>query len=75
MGLAGLTGAVMRSGGTASLPPEKMNEELEFMASSVESSIGTDVGNVSVSSLTTNLDRTLEIFALDQLHHQRAGIA
>jgi predicted Zn-dependent peptidase len=63
VGLAGLTGAVMRSGGTTALPPEKMNDELEFMASSVESSIGADVGNVSMSTLTKNLDRTLEIFA------------
>ena len=39
-GLAGLTGAVMRSGGTASLTPEALDAELEFMASSVESSIG-----------------------------------
>jgi zinc protease len=63
VGLAGLTGAVMRSGGTTSLPPEKINDELEFMASSVESSIGSDVGNVSMSTLTKNLDRTLAIFA------------
>ncbi|KAF0218427.1 MAG: peptidase M16 domain-containing [Geobacteraceae bacterium] len=62
-GLAGLTGAVMRSGGTAELPPEKMDAELEFMASAVESSIGSDMGNVSLSTLTKNLNRTLEIFA------------
>lgn len=61
--LAGLTGAVMRSGGTTSLSPEKMNDELEFMASSIESSIGGDAGNVTMSSLTKNLDRTLGIFA------------
>jgi predicted Zn-dependent peptidase len=63
VGLAGLTGAVMRSGGTSSLAPEKMNDELEFMASSIESSIGGDAGNVSMNSLTKNLDRTLRIFA------------
>ena len=62
-GLAGLVGAVMRSGGTSAFPPEKINEELEFMASSVESSIGGDVGNVSMSSLTKNFERTLAIFA------------
>jgi predicted Zn-dependent peptidase len=63
VGLAGLTGAVMRSGGTTSFSPEKMNDELEFMASSIESSIGGDAGNVSMNSLTKNLDRTLRIFA------------
>ncbi len=62
-GLAGLTGAVMRNGGTTSLPPEKINDELEFMASSVESGIGSDAGTVSMVSLTKNLGRTLEIFA------------
>ncbi|RII29015.1 MAG: insulinase family protein [Geobacter sp.] len=63
VGLAGLTGAVMRSGGTVSLPPEKLDSELEFMASSIESSIGADTGNVSLATLTRNLDRTLELFA------------
>ncbi|TSC90643.1 MAG: membrane protease, partial [Candidatus Berkelbacteria bacterium Licking1014_96] len=33
-GLAGLTGSVMRSGGAGGLSPEKMDDELEFMASS-----------------------------------------
>jgi predicted Zn-dependent peptidase len=63
IGLAGLTGAVMRSGGTKDIPPEKMDDELEFMASSVELSIGSDVGNASMSSLKKNLDRTLQIFS------------
>lgn len=67
-GLAGLTGAVMRSGGTRETPPEKLDAELEFMASSIESSIGTDVGNVSLSSLKKNLDRTLSLFADVVMH-------
>ncbi|WP_407639373.1 M16 family metallopeptidase [Geotalea uraniireducens] len=67
-GLAGLTGAVMRSGGTMETPPEKLDAELEFMASSIESSIGADVGNVSLSSLKKNLDRTLSLFADVVMH-------
>jgi predicted Zn-dependent peptidase len=63
VGLAGLTGAVMRSGGTTSLPAQKIDDELEFMASSIESSIGADVGTVSLVSLTKNFDRTLQIFS------------
>ncbi|GFE57590.1 pitrilysin family protein [Geobacter sp. AOG1] len=62
VGLAGLTGAVMRSGGTTVLPPEKLDSELEFMASSIESSIGADAGNVSLATLARNLDRTLDLF-------------
>jgi zinc protease len=63
VGLAGLCGAVMRSGGTSSTAPEKMNDELEFMASTIESSIGTDMGSVTMGTLTRNLDRTLQLFA------------
>src|SRR5450631_182850 len=62
-GLASLTGDVMRSGGAGGLTPEKMDDGLEFMASSVESGIGTDMGTVSLTSLTKNFRQTLKIFA------------
>lgn len=62
-GLAGLTGALMRTGGTTGTSAEQMDEELEFMASSVEASIGMDVGNASMISLTRNFDRTLQLYA------------
>jgi len=61
-GLAGMTGTLMRSGGAGGLTPEKMDDELEFMASAVESGIGIDMGTVSMTTLTKNLDRTLSIF-------------
>ncbi len=63
VGLAGVTGAVMRSGGTEQMPPEKLDAELEFMASAIESGIGADAGNVSLATLTKNFDRTAELFA------------
>jgi zinc protease len=62
-GLAGITGAVIRSGGTQSLKPDALDAELEFMASGIESGIGEDSGTVSMNTLTKNLDRTLELFA------------
>lgn len=62
-GLAALTGSVMRSGGAGGLPPEQMDDELEFMASAVESGIGPDMGTVSLTSLTKNFSRTLRIFS------------
>jgi zinc protease len=62
-GLAALTGAVLRGGGTALTSAEAFDDELEFMASSIESGIGADIGTVSMSCLTKNLDRTLELFA------------
>jgi predicted Zn-dependent peptidase len=62
-GLASLTGSVMRSGGAGGLAPERMDDELEFMASSVESGIAPDMGTVSLTSLTRNFSPTLKIFA------------
>lgn len=67
-GLASLTGNVMRSGGAGGLAPERMDDELEFMASSVESGIGSDMGTVSLTTLTKNFGRTLRIFADVLLH-------
>lgn len=62
-GLAGMTGMVMRSGGAGGLTPDKMDDELEFMASSVESGIHSDMGTVSLTSLSRNFGRTLQIFS------------
>ena len=63
VGLASLTGATLRSGGTLQTPAEKLDKELEFMASSIESSVNADHANVSLTTLSKNLDRTLELFA------------
>jgi predicted Zn-dependent peptidase len=62
-GLASMVGSVMRSGGAGGMPPEKMDDELEFMASSVESGIGGDMGTVSLTTLKKNFNRTLQIFS------------
>lgn len=60
--LAGITGSAMRNGGAGGTAPDKLDEELEFMASSVESGIGADMGTVSMTSLTKNFRQTLLIF-------------
>lgn len=62
-GLASLTGSVMRSGGTVSMPADKMNEELEFMAASVETSVDRESGSASLSTLKKDIDKGLKIFA------------
>ncbi|HJV34250.1 pitrilysin family protein [Geomonas sp.] len=62
VGLASLTGAAIREGGTRSTPPNKLDQELEFMASAIESSINADHATISASTLSKNLDRTLELF-------------
>lgn len=61
--LAGLTGSLVRSGGTESLKPDALDAELEFMASGIEAGIGEDLGTLSMNTLTKNLDRTLELYA------------
>jgi predicted Zn-dependent peptidase len=67
-GLAGLAGSAMRSGGAGGLAPDKLDDELDFMASSVESGITEDMGTVSLTSLTRNFDHTLQIFRDVLLH-------
>jgi predicted Zn-dependent peptidase len=62
-GLSGMVGGVMRSGGAGGVAPEAMDDELEFMASSVESGIGSDMGTVSLTALKKNFSRTLRIFS------------
>lgn len=62
-GLSGMVGSVMRSGGAGGLAPEAMDDELEFMASAVESGIGSDMGTVSLTTLKRNFSRTLQIFS------------
>ena len=62
-GLAAITGATLRSGGTVQTPADQLDRDLEFSASTIESGIGTDHGNVSLSTLTRNLDRTMALFA------------
>jgi len=63
VGLADLTGTVMRTGGTKNRTAEEINEELEFMASTVETSIGDESGSAGLFTLKKNLDKSLEIFA------------
>jgi len=62
IGLATLTGMAIRTGGSKAKTGDQWNQELEDLASSVESSIGESSGTVSFSTLKENLDATLGIF-------------
>src|SRR5215831_4188166 len=68
VGLAELTGTVMRSGGTVSQAPDQINQKLEFIAASVETGMGNDRGSARLSCLSRDLDTVLPIFA-DVLMH------
>lgn len=63
VGLAGLTGAVMQTGGTARMSAEEVDEELERLAAGLSVGIGTDSGSASLDVLKKDLDRGLRIFA------------
>lgn len=62
MAIAGITGTVMRTGGTRSFTPDSLNALLEFIAGSVESGIGIESGSVSMSVMARDLDTGLKIF-------------
>jgi zinc protease len=62
IGLASLTGMVMRTGGTKSKTGEQLDEQLENIAANVESGIGESSGNVSFSALKENTDAVLAVF-------------
>ncbi|MBU1320603.1 MAG: insulinase family protein [candidate division Zixibacteria bacterium] len=63
MGLIDLVGTVMRTGGTTTLDPDKLNEELEYLAASVETSIDNESGSARLNCMSKDVDRGLELFA------------
>jgi zinc protease len=62
VGLAQITGSVLRSGGTKSKTGDELDLELENRAASVESGIGETSGSVSFGALKENIDEVLAIF-------------
>ncbi len=68
IGLADITGEVMRTGGTTSKTGDELDEQLEQIAASVETGIGLNAGHASVSVLKDDIDTGLSILA-DVLMH------
>ncbi len=62
IGLASMTGQLMRTGGTASLSPEELDEELAFLAANVSSGVGGSTAACTLNTLTSNLDASFELF-------------
>ncbi|OZH53445.1 peptidase M16 [Hydrocoleum sp. CS-953] len=63
VGLADLTGTVMRTGGTIQHTPEQINELLEQKAAAVETGIGGTAGSARFSCLTEDLTKVFGLFA------------
>jgi zinc protease len=63
IGLADITGTVMRTGGTTGRTGDEIDEQLEQIAASVETGIGLNSGRDSMSVLKEDLETALDIFA------------
>ncbi|HEY6085386.1 MAG TPA: pitrilysin family protein [Nitrospira sp.] len=63
IGLAGVIGTVMRTGGGGGLSAEQVDDELEQFAADLNISIGRQSGSASLDVLSKDLKRGLQIFA------------
>ena len=63
VGLASITGEVVRSGGTTQHPADDLNQLLEQKAASVEVSVGESSGQASFSVLKEDLNTVFGLFA------------
>ena len=68
IGLASITGSVMRTGGSQNMSADEIDITLESIGASVETNIGTTTGTASMSALKEDVDTVLPIFA-DVLMH------
>jgi len=62
VGLASMTGSLIRSGGTTTKSGDQIDEELENIAASVESGIEEGYGSISFSTLKERADEVLGTF-------------
>ena len=62
VGLANLTGTVMRTGGTKQHSPEEINQLLEQKAAAVETGIDDTAGGTRFSCLTEDLEEVFGVF-------------
>jgi len=61
-GLAEIASTVLRSGGSKAKSGDQIDEQLENIAASVESSIGEEVGTYSFNCLKENIDEVLGVY-------------
>ena len=62
VGLARLTGGVLRTGGTASMTGDQLDEYLEARAAIVSSGIGGDAGSAGMNCLKQDFDAVFKVF-------------
>lgn len=63
LGVASMTGAQMRAGGTKALAPDALDRFLEDRAASIETGIGSDAGTAGMSVLKQDFAEVLQVFS------------
>ena len=63
VGLAGMFGQVLRTGGTKTMTGDQIEDLLEARAATIETNVGLDSGSASLSCLKQDFDDTLKVFA------------
>ncbi len=69
-GLAELTGTVWRTGGAGKLDPKALDEELDFLAASLATSVGGASGTITLNLLSKDVDAGLALL-MDVLREPR----
>jgi predicted Zn-dependent peptidase len=62
VGLAAITGALLRTGGTDRLAPEAFDEEVEFLAADLDSSGGDTRATAGLGCITSVLAKSMDLF-------------
>ncbi len=61
LGVASLTGVLLRDGGTKSSSPEELDDEIDFLAANISTSFGNTSGSASLNILSKDIGRGLEL--------------
>ena len=61
-GLAAAVASQLRAGGTARYKAEEFDEEADFLAAEISSSMGRASGSASVNFMSKDIDKALELF-------------
>ncbi len=69
-GLSAMTGQMIRTGGSSMMAPSELDEEFDFLAADVSVGVGATSASARVDTLTSNLDRSFELF-MDMLRNPR----
>jgi zinc protease len=70
VGLASLTGTLLREGGTESRPPDLLDDEIDFLAAQISTGFGGTSGTAHLNVLSYEVEKGLELL-IDVLRNPR----